>query len=83
MQWYDCAIIQVSTNEILRKKNDTDINDLPDSILESANNYQNYNIGKPSKRTKVNISQINQTLKHLCFRNNVIFVEHKNIGFDF
>ena len=79
MQWYDCAIIHVSTNEILRNKNDTDMNNLPDSILKSANTCQNYNIGKPSKRTKVNISQINQTLKHLCFRKNTIFAEHKKI----
>ena len=31
---------------------------------------------------KVNISQINETLQHLCSRNNFIFVEHKNTGFD-
>ena len=36
----------------------------------------------PSKRTKVNTSQINDTLKNLCSRNNFTFVEHKNIGFD-
>ena len=84
---YDCAIIHVGINDILRNKNDTDLNNLPDSILEIANTCQNYNIGKifisallPSKRTKVNISQINETLKHL--RNNSIFAEHKNIGFD-
>ena len=54
-----------------------------------ANICQNYNIGKtfisvllPSKRTKVNISQIIETLKHLCSINNFIFVEHKNISFD-
>ena len=86
---YDCAIIHVGINDILRNKNDTDLNNLPDSILEIANTCQNYNIGKifisallPSKRTKVNISQINETLKHLCSRNNFIFVEHENIGFD-
>ena len=65
------------------------MNNLPDSILEIANICQNCNIGKifistllPSKRTKVNISQINETLEHLCSRNNFILVEHKNIGFD-
>ena len=86
---YDCAIIHVGINDILRNKNDTDLNNLPESILEIANTCQNYNIGKifisallPSKRTKVNISQINETLKHLCSRNNFIFVEHENIGFD-
>ena len=34
------------------------------------------------KRSKINISQINKTLKHLCSGDNFIFVEHKNIGFD-
>ena len=86
---YDCAIIHVGTNDILRNKNDTDLNNLPDSIIEIANTCQNYNIGKilisallPSKRTKVNISQINETLKYLCYRNNSPFIEHKNKGFD-
>ena len=86
---YDCAIIHVGINDIIRNKNDTDLNNLPDSILEITNTCQNYNIGKifittllPSKRTKVNISQINETLKNLCSRNNFRFAEHKNIGFD-
>ena len=86
---YDYAIIHAGINDIIRNKNDTDLNNLPDSILEIAKTCQNYNISKvfisallPSKRTKVNISQINETLKNLCSRNNFIFVEHKNIGFD-
>ena len=86
---YDCTIIHVGINDILQNKNDTDLNNLPDSILEIANTCKNYNIGKiyisallPPKRTKVNISQINETLKHLCSRKNFMFVEHKNIGFD-
>ena len=86
---YDCAIIHVGINDIIRNKNDADLNNLPDSILEIANTCQNYNIGKIfisalllSKRTKVNISQINETLKNLCSRNIFIFVDHKNIGFD-
>ena len=65
------------------------MNNFSDSILKIANTCQNYKIGKifisallPSKRTKVNISQINETLKHFCFRNNYIFVEYKNTGFD-
>ena len=69
---YDCANIYVGINDILGNKNDTDLNNLPESILEIANTCQNYNIGKifisallPSKRTKVNIPQINETLKHL------------------
>ena len=43
---YDCAIIHVGINDILRNKNDSDLNNLPDSILEIANTCQNYNIGK-------------------------------------
>ena len=87
---YDCAIIHVGINDIIRNKNDTDLNNLADSILEIANTCQNYNIGKifistllPSKRTKVNISQINETLKNLCSRNNFIFVEQITIAFDY
>ena len=45
------------------------MNNFTDSILEIANACQNYNIGKifisailPSKRTRVNLSQINNTL---------------------
>ena len=86
---YDSANIHIGINDIFRNKNDTDLNNLRDSILEIANTCQNYNIGKifisallPSKRTEVNISQINETLKRLCSRNNFIFVEHENIGFD-
>ena len=67
----------------------TDMNNLPDSILEIANTRQSCNIGEifipailPSKQTKVIISKLNETLKHLCSRNNFIFVEHKNIDFD-
>ena len=86
---YDCVIIHVGISDIIQNKIDTDLNNLSDSILEIANTCQNYNIGKifisallPSKRNKVNITQINETLKHLCSRNNFIFVEHRNIGFD-
>ena len=43
---YDCTIIYVGINDILRNKNDTDINNLPESILEIANTCQNYDIGK-------------------------------------
>ena len=60
---YDCAIIHVRISDILRNKNDTDLNNLPESILEIANTCQNYNIAKiyisallPSKQTKVDIS---------------------------
>ena len=63
---YDFVIIHVNISDILQNKNDTDMNNLPDSILEIANICQNYNIGKifisallPSKQTKINISQIN------------------------
>ena len=62
---YDCAIIHVGINDLLWNKNDTDTNNLPECFLEIAITCQNYNIGKilipallPSKRTKVNISQI-------------------------
>ena len=69
---YDCAVIHVNIYDILLNKNDTNMNNLLDSILEIANTCQNYNIDiiiisilLPSKRIKVNISQINETLIHL------------------
>lgn len=34
----------------------------------------------PSKKTKINISQINEALKHLSSRNNFAFVEQKEIS---
>ena len=34
---YDCAIIHVDINDILQNKNDNDVNNLPDSVLEIAN----------------------------------------------
>ena len=75
---HDCAIIHVGINDVMRNKNDTDLNNLPDTILGIANTCQNYNIAKifisallPSKQTKVNISQVNETLKNLCFRNSL------------
>ena len=65
------------------------MNNLSNSILEIANTCKNYNIGKifisailASKRTKVNVLQIHESLKHLCSRNNFIFASQKNIGFD-
>ena len=82
-------MIHVGINDILQNTNDTDMNNLPDGILEIANTCQNYNIGKifilallPSKRNKGSISEINVTLKQVCSRNNLRFVDHKNIGFD-
>ena len=85
---YDCATIHVDINDILQNKNDNDVNNLPDSVLEIANICQNCNIGKifilailSSKWTKVSIFQINKNVKHLYSRNNLIFIVHKNISF--
>ena len=64
----DSAVIDVGINYILQNKDDTGMNNLSDSILETANTYQNYNLGKrfisallPSRRTRVITSQINET----------------------
>ena len=42
---YDCAIIHVGINDVIRDKNDIDLNNLPDSILEIANTCQNNHLG--------------------------------------
>ena len=39
---YDCAIIHVGINDIVWNKNDTNLNNLADSILEIANTCQNW-----------------------------------------
>ena len=41
----DCTFVHVGISDILLNKNDTDMNNLPDSILEITNTCQNYNIG--------------------------------------
>ena len=46
--------------------------------LSEQNSFYNFFYTKVVKF----ISQINETLKNLCSRNNFIFVEHKNIAFD-
>ena len=70
---YDRAIIHVSINDIFSNKNDTDMKNLVDR--EITNTCQNYHIDKmiisailPSKRIKINISQINKTLKTFMFQ---------------
>ena len=47
---YDCAIIHVGINDILLNKNNTDMNNLPDSILEIANTSQIITLTKYSSR---------------------------------
>ena len=77
---YDCAIIHVGINDILRNKNDTDMNKLPESIsnciyLQKYLYWLYYHQREPD-------SIYHKSMKPLCSRNNFMFVEHKNIGFD-
>ena len=78
---YDCAIIHVGINDILRHKNENELKNLP-----GANSCRNPNINKvfvssilPSLRTSVDIEKINNELKNLCFRNGFEFIYHQQI----
>ena len=51
--------------------------------MPKLQHWQNVHLGFTTiKQTKVNIPQISEILKNLCSRNNFIFAEHKNLGFD-
>ena len=83
---YDCAIIHVGINDILRSKDMSELKDLPKKIMQIGTTCQRYNIGKvyvssvlPSTRTSFNIGQINETIKELCHKNNFVFIDHQNI----
>ena len=62
---YDCLMIHFGINDILRCKNDNEINNLSGNMLGIANSCQNLKVGKiyisvisPLKYNKINISQI-------------------------
>ena len=83
---YDCAIIDVGINDILRQKNENELKNLPEDILKIANSCRNHNINKvfvssilPSLRTSIDIEKINNELKNLCFRNDFEFIYHQKI----
>ena len=83
---YDCAIIHVGINDILRHKNENELKNLPEDILKIANSCRNHNINKvfvssilPSLRTSIDIEKINNELKNLCFRNGFEFIYHQQI----
>ena len=70
---YDCAIIHVGINDILRSKDMSELEDLPKKIMQIGTTCQRYNVGKvyvssifPLTRTSFNIGQINEIIKELC-----------------
>ena len=78
---YDCAIIHVGINDILRHKNENELKNLLEDILKIANSYRNRNVDKVflssillSLRTSIDIEKINNELKNLCFRNDFEFI---------
>ena len=63
---YDCAIIHVDINDVLRSKNMSELKDLPNKIMQIGTTCQCFNIGQvyvssilPSARTSFNIDQVN------------------------
>ena len=66
---YDCAIIHVGINYIPWNKNDSDTRQYfrDRKYMSKLQRWQNIQLGYTTiKGDKVNIAQINETLKHLC-----------------
>ena len=70
---YDAAIIHVGINDILRSKEFSDLNDLPENVIKVRKICQSHNIGKifisgitPSTRTNADISNINKKISTKC-----------------
>ena len=83
---YDCAIIHVGINDTLRSKDMSELKDLPKEIMQIGKTCQSYNIGKvyvssilSSTRTSIDIGQINEVMKELCYKNNFAFIDHQNM----
>ena len=83
---YDCAVIHVGINDILRHEDENELKNLREDILKIANSYRNHNINEvlvssilPSLRTSIDIEKINNELKKLCFRNDFEFIYHQQI----
>ena len=83
---YDCAIIHVGINNVLRSKDMSFRKDLPKRIMQIGTTCQHFNISSvyvssilPSTRTSFNIDQINEAIKELCHKNNFVFIGHQNI----
>ena len=60
---YDGAIVHVGINDILRYKNESELEDLPSNIIEIGKTCQIYKMSKifvssilPFSRTKININ---------------------------
>ena len=67
---YDCAIIHVGINDILRHKDKNELKNLPEDILKIGNSCRNHNINEVfvssilrSFRTSLDIEEINNKLK--------------------
>ena len=83
---YDCAIIHLGINDILRHNDENELRNFPEDTLRIANSCRNHNINKvfvssilPSLRTSIDIEKINNELKNLCFRNGFEFIYHQQI----
>ena len=76
---YDAVIIHVGIKDILRSKH-------PGNIIKVGNTCQKCNIEKmhisailPSKRTNINIFDINRQLRDLCRKDSFEFIDHQQI----
>ena len=83
---YDSVIVHVGLNDVLRCKNEPELEELITNIIETGETCQKYKLSKtfvssimPSSRTKINIKSINEKLNNLCFTNNFNFIDHQEI----
>ena len=78
---YDAEIIHVGINDILRSKTESDLNKLPNNIIDIARTCRSYSIRKiflssvsPSFRTFINAKKTkNNKLKQTCQENNFFY----------
>ena len=80
---YDAAVIHVVINDILRSKDENEVNAIPRKIMNIADTCRNYNISKifisliiRCSRTIVDIDYINGKIKELCIQNNYEFISN-------
>ena len=83
---YDCAIIHLGINDMLRSKDTSELKDLSKKIMQIRVTCERFNIGKvyvssilSSTRTSFNIGQMNESTKKLCHKNNFVSIDHQNV----
>ena len=84
---YDTAIIHVGINDILQNKDENEVSDTPQKIINTADTCRNYNIPKifissiiRHSRTAADIDYINGKIIELCIKSNYEFISNMQIN---